>query len=39
MEPMTAYDRPLSVEGAMETSQEALQASQRENSNPLGFGR
>ncbi len=38
MEPMTVYDRPLTVEGAMETSQAALQASQRENSHPLGFG-
>ena len=39
MEPMTAYDRPLSVEGAMETSKDALENSHRHNSNPMGFGR
>ncbi|MFK7768551.1 MAG: Ig-like domain-containing protein [Mariniblastus sp.] len=39
MEPMTCYDRPLSVEGAMQTSKEALDESHRANSNPMGFGR
>ena len=38
MEPMTHYDRPLSVENAMETSKEALQDSHRTNTDPFGFG-
>ena len=38
MEPMTSYDRPLSVESAMETSEDALKNSHRHNSNPSGFG-
>ena len=39
MEPMTVYDRPLSVENAMQTSKEALEESQRHNSNPMNFGK
>jgi VCBS repeat-containing protein len=38
MEPMTAYDRPLSVENAMRTSDDALSDSHRQNNNPNGFG-
>ena len=38
MEPMTAYDRPLSTENAMRTSHDALGDSHRQNMNPNGFG-
>lgn len=38
MDPMTVYDRPLSVEGAMKTSKEALESSVHEHANPFCIG-
>ena len=38
MEALTSYDKPLSVENAMETSQETLQSLHRIHNDPLGFG-
>ena len=38
MEPMTVYDRPLSVENAMQTSRDSFENFHRQNSNPMGFG-
>ena len=39
MEPMTAYDKPLSIEGAMKTSQGSLGDAHRTNNSSNGFGR
>ena len=38
MEPLTAYDQPMSVEGAMETSHQTLEQAHRVARDPLGFG-
>ncbi len=38
MEPMTSYDRPLSVNNAMETSQGSLKSAHQNNSNSHGLG-
>ena len=39
MEALTSYDRPLSVEGAIQNSaSNQLEQSRRTNENPLGFG-
>ncbi len=39
MEPLTAYDKPLSVEGAMETSGMTLEEVHLHNNLPQGFGK
>ncbi len=39
MEPLTVYDQPLSVEGAMKTSEMSLMEAQRQDETPLGFGK
>ena len=39
MEALTSYDRPLSVEGAMQNSHQALQQSTQEAGDSIGFGR
>ncbi len=39
MEPLTAYDKPLSIEGAMETSEMTLEEIHLHNNLPQGFGK
>ena len=39
MEAATTYNRPLSVESALETSKESLEISHRHNTNPLKLGK
>ena len=37
MEPLTAYDKPLSIEGAMETSEMSLEQAHQHNQDSQGF--
>ena len=38
MEPLTAYDKPLSIDSAMETSEMSLEQAHRHNQDSQGFG-